>query len=120
MNRSPSPAPAGSTGWQRGRLVGETPVPHSGEAFEALVNRPGLVLERIVSSASPSAQPYLAVGDEWVLLAEGRATLEIEGLTVVLAGGDYLWLPAGTAHRVVATSEGATWLALHLDLQAEP
>jgi cupin 2 domain-containing protein len=96
----------------RGRL--DDPVPASGEAFRTLATLTGGArVEHIVSSASPDPGEQVQPWDEWVLLVAGAATLDVAGERVDLAGGDWLLLPAGTAHRVLATSAGARWLAVH-------
>jgi len=40
--------------------------------------------------------------------------MDVAGEAVELKAGDYLFLPAGTAHTVKSASEGALWLAVHL------
>jgi cupin 2 domain-containing protein len=94
--------------------VGELAAPAVGERTEVLAAAGGARVERIVSSARPDPGEYDQDHDEWVLLVEGRATLEVAGATVELASGDYLLLPARTRHRVLETSAGTTWLAVHL------
>jgi len=71
-------------------------------------------VKRIVSSDSPDTTPYEQTEDEWVVLIRGEATLVFEGQAPLkLVAGDALLIPAGTVHRVTATSVGALWLALH-------
>lgn len=52
--------------------------------------------------------------DECVVLLRGAATLLVDGETVALAPGDYVFLPARVPHTVVHSSPGALWLAVHL------
>lgn len=91
------------------------------EVFETILEKPGLRIERIISSgqATPAGEWYNQVQDEWVLLVCGSAGLLLEGETAVrrLAPGDYLLLPAGCRHRVEWTDpEGKSiWLAVHFD-----
>ncbi len=90
------------------------------ERFEALLERPGLRLERILSRghATPAGQWYDQSRDEWVLLLKGEAGLLIEGEAQPrrLGAGDYLLLPAHCRHRVEwSAPEGCIWLALHFD-----
>jgi cupin 2 domain-containing protein len=89
------------------------------ERFDDLLVRPGVRIERIVSTGqvSPPDQYYDQAWDEWVLLIEGSAMLEMAGgPDIVLARGDHLLIPAGTRHRVAATDpDGPTiWLAVHI------
>lgn len=99
---------------QTGNLFTGFSTPREGETFETLLSRKNLVIERIVSSAELSPQKYQQVQDEWVVLLKGTAILEVDGKTIELNTGDYLFLPANTPHTVKWTSHGALWLAVHL------
>jgi len=91
------------------------------EIFETLLEKPGIKIERIISSgqATPPGEWYDQTGDEWVVLLSGSATLLIEGEISPrrLAPGDYLLLPAGCRHRVEWTDPEvkSVWLAVHFD-----
>jgi cupin 2 domain-containing protein len=74
----------------------------------------GVVIEHILSSAAVDPVEHDQDHDEWVIVLEGAASLEVEGSVVDLAAGDWLLLPAGRRHRVVATTRGTRWLAVHL------
>ena len=88
--------------------------PQEGERFEALLSHKGLVVERIVSSSKIASQEYVQEQDEWVVLLQGEAALDVDGQTVQLRSGDYLFLPSRTPHTVQRVSDGALWLAVHL------
>ncbi|MEQ9465072.1 MAG: cupin domain-containing protein [Haliea sp.] len=85
-----------------------------GERFDTLLAHRNLVIERIVSA--PDIQPvdYVQNQDEWVLLVRGGAVMQVAGERVALGEGDYLFLPAGTPHRVEQCEAGTLWLAVHL------
>jgi cupin 2 domain-containing protein len=102
-------------------LFAGLPCPATGEAFETLLRHRNLVIERIASSATPEPDLYDQVEDEWVLLVQGQATLEVSGETLALGPGDHLFIPAHTQHRVLATSgePPCLWVAVHLH-PAEP
>lgn len=102
------------------------PLPPAGaeEHFEALLQRPGLRLERIVShgQTTPEGTWYDQEEDEWVMLLAGAARLLIDGEGErVLAPGDALLLPAHCRHRVTWTdpAQPTVWLALHLTAAGE-
>jgi len=97
-------------------LFADLPVPATGEAFETLLHHRNLVIERIASSATPEPCLYDQVQDEWVLLVQGQATLELAGESLTLGPGDHLFIPAGTPHRVLVTSvePPCLWLVVHL------
>ena len=88
--------------------------PATGEDFSALAKLRGTTIERIVSSATPGLDLYDQTQDEWVVLVRGTAQLEVGGEKLELAAGDYVLLPAHTPHRVLSTSDGALWLAVHV------
>ncbi len=100
----------------------DLPCPSTGEVFDELLRCRNLRVERIVSSPTPEPTLYDQPQDEWVLLAQGAASLEISGELVDLRAGDHLFIPAHTPHRVVATSAEprCVWLAVHLDPDPTP
>lgn len=91
----------------------------SEEQVVALLLRPGLRIERIVSTGQSSAPGfwYDQDWDEWVVLLAGRAAVRFAGEAEprVLAPGSYLHIPAHLRHRVEWTSNvpPAVWLAVH-------
>ena len=100
-------------------LLAPLPAAMAGEEFTALLERPGIRLERIVSQgqATPPDAPMVQDRDEWVALLAGAAGLQIgNAAEIALRPGDHLLIPAGTPHRVTRTSTDppAVWLALHL------
>lgn len=105
---------------QTGNFFADATPPDKGERFDTILNHKNLVVERIVSSASITPDEQIQTQDEWVLLVHGEATLQVAGKPVSLKSGDYLFLPAGVPHTVEHTSEGATWLAVHLHPEQAP
>jgi cupin 2 domain-containing protein len=90
------------------------------EMTDVLLERPGVRVERIVSTgqATPEGQWYDQASDEFVLLVAGAARLRIEGEAEdrALGEGDWLLLPAHCRHRVVWTQAlpPTVWLAIHV------
>lgn len=97
----------------RGNLFA-VPPPASGERFDELARFGNTTVERIVSSATPGTAPYDQAHDEWVVLLKGQARLEVHGELIDLGPGDHVALPARTPHRVVSSTVGAVWLAVHV------
>lgn len=95
-----------------GNLFRDAP-PEDGERFDELATLSGARVERIVSSHSPGADVYDQAEDEWVVLLDGEATLEVAGNVIPLQAGDHVFIPRRTPHRVLSTSHGARWLAVH-------
>lgn len=102
-----------------GNLFVNAAPPSEGERFETLLAHKNLVVERIVSSANIAPTEYVQIQDEWVVLLRGEALLEVTGKAHALKAGDYLFLPSGTPHAVLKTSEGALWLVVHVHQDAQ-
>ena len=89
-------------------------LPKRGESFTPLLEAENVRIVRIVSSVTPDTKEYRQEEDEWVVLIEGSAVLEVRGTRHVLRRGDTLFLPAETPHRVLETEKGTLWLAVHI------
>ena len=93
--------------------------PEAVEHVETLLARPGVRIERIVSSgqASPPGFWYEQVEAEWVLLVSGEALLRFEDEAEArhLRPGDWLLIEPMRRHRIdwTATDAPTVWLALH-------
>ena len=89
------------------------------EQFNELLSRPGLRIERIVSTgqSSPPGFWYDQAEGEWVVLLQGQATLRFADTPepVELAPGDFIDIAPHRRHRVESTDPGQTtvWLAIH-------
>lgn len=84
-----------------------------------LLERPGCRIERIISygQTSPEGFWYDQAWDEWVLLVQGAAEIDLGDRKVALTPGDHLFIPAGQKHRVTLTvpDQPTIWLAVHLN-----
>ena len=67
--------------------------PGRGERFTEIARVGNVVVESIVSSASPLGDVYRQAHDEWVLILEGTATLDVGGSDHALSAGDWLFVP---------------------------
>lgn len=99
-------------------LLASLPDASGGEVFEAILTRPGVVIERIVSQGqvTPPDAPFRQDHDEWVLLLSGEAGLWIEDEgDRTLRPGDHVLIAAGRRHRVTRTAPDmpTVWLAAH-------
>jgi cupin 2 domain-containing protein len=97
-----------------GRLLDVTDAPASGERFVTVAATGSTTVEQILSSDTPDPKVYDQDHDEWVVVLAGSAVLEIDGRQLELAARDWVLLPAGIPHRVVATAAGTSWLAVHV------
>jgi cupin 2 domain-containing protein len=89
-------------------------LPLSGESFTPLLEKEKVKILRIVSSETPDNILYNQEEDEWVVLLEGSATLEMADRRIELKRGDTLFIPARTPHRVLRTEAGTLWIAVHI------
>jgi cupin 2 domain-containing protein len=70
------------------------------------------VVEQIRTGRLEGPVDYRADVDEWVLVLEGSAVLEVAGTPVELRAGDWVMLPARTPHRLLDTEPGTNWLTV--------
>lgn len=89
----------------------------SSEVFEDIVRSSTMRIERIVSKghSSPDTGWYDQDENEWVMVIEGKASLEFDdGSKCDLSAGDYINIPAHVKHRVAWTdpNEITVWLAV--------
>jgi cupin 2 domain-containing protein len=100
-------------------LLDDIPAALPEELVTRLLQGSSARVERIVSQghASPPGFWYDQDENEWVIVLEGRAVVEIEGFpeTFELGRGSYMNIPAHTRHRVAWTDprEKTVWLAIH-------
>lgn len=91
--------------------AGDSPVQES-EIFTPLHQNGTVRIESIRSWLTAPGGVYDQNEDEWVVLLEGEAELEIGGVSYRLERGDSLFLPRHTPHRVLFASKGALWLGV--------
>jgi len=90
------------------------------ERFDTLLTRPGLRIERIVSTGQAGADGvwYDQPQTEWVALLSGSAVLRFEDEVEprLLRPGDWMTIAPHRRHRVEATDgeRPSVWLAVHV------
>ena len=62
----------------------------------------------------PDSFEYRQPQDEWVVVLEGTATLDVDGAEVTLEAGEWVLIGALAKHRVLHTLAGTRWLAVHV------
>ena len=82
------------------------------ESFFTLHQTSTLKIEAIRSRLNIPGAKYNQEEDEWVVLVRGSATMEIEGVNTSLKEGDSIFLPHGTRHQVLSTSDDAVWIGV--------
>ena len=102
-------------------LFATLPAARAEEQLTELLSRPGLRIEKIVSTGqvSPAGFWYDQPRAEWVVLLRGRARLrfEDEAQPRGLVAGDHVDIAPHRRHRVewTATDEPTVWLAVYYD-----
>ena len=103
-------------------LFSDIPDNSQEELFTTLLEHPGCRIERIISygQVSPEDFWYDQAWDEWVLLIQGSAELELIDRQVSLSPGDHILITSGQKHRVSKTDpdQPTIWLAVHFDSSA--
>lgn len=105
----------------RGNFTSALPDASRSEVIEVLATFPGgrVAIERIVSEGqtTPPGEWCEQAWDEWVMVTKGSARLVFDApfAEEVLAGNDWLLIPAGRRHRVSFTAPGTVWIAVHGD-----
>lgn len=87
-----------------------------GEVSHTLCQGGGTTVERIVSRGH-TTDWYDQDHDEWILVHDGAARLELgDGSEVGLTAGQHILLPAHCRHRVTWTDPDTftLWVAVHL------
>jgi cupin 2 domain-containing protein len=104
---------------QMGSLFKDIPADLAEELFESICSTENVKIERIVSKghSSPEGFWYDQDRNEFVLIVQGSAGLQIEGEDDILTlnAGDYLNVGSHVRHRVEWTdpSRETIWLAVH-------
>jgi cupin 2 domain-containing protein len=98
-------------------LLADLPAQLPEELIQTLLSTPQVRIERIISQGhvSPPGFWYDQAEDEWVLLIQGAARLQIDDGMVELKPGDFLSIPAHRKHRVGWTTpdQPTIWLAIY-------
>jgi cupin 2 domain-containing protein len=102
-----------------GSVFRDLPDAARSERFEELCRTGSFRIERITSGgqSSPPGFYYDQAWDEWILVLQGWATVQLQDPeeTIHLSSGDWLLITAHRRHRVQATSQTSPtiWLAVH-------
>ena len=104
----------------RGRLLPSAEAPSVGERNEEIARLSGAVVRQILSGALPSPLDYDQDHDEWVVVLNGGAVLEVGDDRLDLVAGDWVLLRAHTVHRLIETQPGTSWLAVHAPGDGRP
>jgi cupin 2 domain-containing protein len=96
----------------RGRLHPPEAAPAVGEDTHRLAALGDVVVDQILSGRLETPVHYQQDEDEWVIVLQGQARLDVDGHSLVLSPGDWVSIPARTPHRLVETEPGTSWLTV--------
>jgi len=85
------------------------------ENFTTLLEHKNVKISRIVSNTLSSEQIFCGEKDEWVVVIQGCAKLEMEGVVHKLKKGDTLFIPANTQHKLLKTKKTVIWIAVYIE-----
>jgi len=107
-------------GVRRGRLDPPSSAPERGETTTELGRLGEVMVEQITSGRLAEPTDFAQAPAEWVLVIDGRATLEVAGEPMELRGDDWVVLPSLVPHRLVDVDPGTRWLAVHVPARRAP
>jgi cupin 2 domain-containing protein len=99
--------------FRRGRIEPGASGPVHGEVHDPFVEAEGFRVEQIRSGRVPTPVEFIQAHDEWVMLIEGSALMEVAERRVELAPGDWVLLPSNLPHRLLRVEPGTSWIAVH-------
>ena len=85
------------------------------ESFETLLKRKNVTVKQIVSNTLKTPQTFKQDVDEWVVVLQGCAKLEMDGIIHKLKKGDTLFIEANKEHTLLKTKQVVVWLAVYID-----
>ncbi len=91
-----------------------TPPDLDSETFQSLLNHKNVTIKTIVSNTLKTAQIFEQDCDEWVVVLQGCAKIEMQGRVYKLTKGDTLFIPSQTKHTLVKTKKIVIWLAIYI------
>jgi cupin 2 domain-containing protein len=88
--------------------------PISDEVSQILHKQKGVEITHIVSSSKLPDTLYDQDKDEFVIVLEGEAVLEIRGEKICLKRGEYVFIAAHVKHRILSCQDGTHWIAVYI------
>ncbi|WP_428738761.1 cupin domain-containing protein [Sulfurimonas sp.] len=85
------------------------------EEFTTLLEHKNVKISKIVSNTLKTEQIFYSEKDEWVIVLQGCAKLQIDGKVHKLVKGESLFIPANTEHKVLKTKKVVLWLAVYIE-----
>ena len=86
------------------------------EIFNNLLSHKNVKINKIISPPNFVSEQFIQDEDEWVILLQGSAILEINQKITKLVKDSYIFIPAKTPHKILSTELNikTIWLAVHI------
>jgi cupin 2 domain-containing protein len=88
--------------------------PQGEESFKTLLSTPNVEIKTIVSNTLTTPKTFVQDCDEWVMVVDGVAELEMKGVVYNLKKGDTLFISAEVEHTLLKTQDSVVWLAVYI------
>jgi len=84
------------------------------ENFETLLSHKNVEIKTIISNTLSTPQTFIQECDEWVVVLQGCAKIEMDSVVHKLKKGDALFIPAHREHKLLKTKKVVVWLAIYI------
>jgi cupin 2 domain-containing protein len=84
------------------------------ENFTTHLKDKNVEIKTIVSNTLKTPQVFEDERDEWVVVLQGCAKIEVDAVVHKLKKGDTLFIPSGTKHTLLKTRQVVVWLAVYI------
>jgi len=84
------------------------------ESFQTLLQHKNVEIKTIVSNTLSTPQTFTQKSDEWVVVLQGCAKIEMNSKVYKLKKGDTLFIPAKQKHTLLKTKKVVVWLAVYI------
>ena len=85
------------------------------ENFQTLLSHKNVKIKTIISNTLSIPQTFTQECDEWIVVLQGCAKIEMDGIVHKLKKGDTLFIEANKPHRLLKTKKVVVWLAVYID-----
>ncbi|NPA59313.1 MAG: cupin domain-containing protein [Epsilonproteobacteria bacterium] len=84
------------------------------EVFTTHLKDENVEIKTIVSNTLKTPQTFVQDCDEWVVVLQGCAKIELDAVVHKLKKGDTLFIPANKKHTLLKTRQVVVWLAVYI------
>jgi len=84
------------------------------EHFSRLLKHKNVEIKTVVSNTLSTPQTFQQECDEWVVVLQGCAKIEMDGELHKLKKGDSIFIAANKKHTLLKTKKVVLWLAIYI------